>query len=307
MSAHVNTPPYDQRRIASELLPYEPLFSDQTLECLAYFQRWLTPRDQEAARICARLRRIAPDYASYQREASVDVQVSDALRRLFDAYEDAGRLILAGTMRADLFFDAWHDVPEAWREARPYVLGMRAEAAEPGLYEHFEWLAQRAEEHREDATRMAPKWRPLSYPEPTSADKVIFDTFSEHSLPPSNDPGWMLFTMLQRHGRTTEGFERLVPQYSEAELDFERFMDAYQRAGALVKHGIMHPTLFFTSWRSPIEIWTAAEEGVGVMRTRRRLARLWDNVGWLANFELEWHKRIVGLAQDLGAYRASAG
>ena len=83
-------------------------------------------------------------------------------------------------------------------------------------------------------------------------------------------------------------------------------MDAYERAGALVKHGIMHPTLFFTTWRSPIEIWAAAECGVELIKARRGADRLWDNVGWLANFELEWHKRIVGLTQNM-TYKVSSG
>jgi hypothetical protein len=111
---------------------------------------------------------------------------------------------------------------------------------------------------------------------------------------------------LQRHGSSAEGFDRLVPQGSAAELVFERFMDAYERAGAMVKHGIMHPTLFFTTWRSSIEIWAAAEYGVELIKERRGAGRLWDNVGWLANFELEWHKRIVGLAQNM-TYQLSSG
>jgi hypothetical protein len=284
-----------------------PLLSDQTLECLAFFQRWLTPRDREASQRCAELRHQAPDFGNFQRLAATDSRVRTALQRRLDAFEDAGRLILSGCMRADLFFDAWCDVPQAWREARPYVLGMRVEAADPHLYEHFEWLAQRAEEYREEIRRMPPKWRTLSYPEPTAADKVIFDAFNAHSLPDVNDPGWALFITLQRYVRGADDFDRFVPSGSAAELVFEQLMCAYDRAGALVKHGIIHPTLFFTTWRSPIEVWNAAEDGVEVMKARRDLLRLWENVGWLANFELEWHKRIVGLAQDVAAYRTSTG
>jgi hypothetical protein len=307
MSAQLNTPPYHQHRLSSGPTAYVPLLSDQTLECLAFFQRWLTPRDQEAARICAGLRRKLADYGTFQRMAAEDGSLRPALQRRFDAFEEAGGLILSGAMRADLFFDAWHDVSLAWREARPYVLGMRVEAADPRLYAHFEWLAQRADEYREETRRTPPKWRPICYPEPTAADKALFDSFSEASLPATDDAGWLLFTMLQRHGRSAEDFERLVPPDSDAEFTFERFMDAYARAGALVRHGILHPTLFFTSWRSPIEILTAAEEGVEVMKARRDTPSLWQAVAWLANFELEWHKRIVSLAQDLGAYRVSAG
>ena len=257
--------------------------------------------------LCAQLRYQAPDFGSFQRMTSADLRIRTALQRRLDAFEEAGRLILSGAMRADLFFEAWYDVPQAWRETRPYVLGMRVEMAQPDLYAHFEWLAQRAEEYREGTKRMPPRWRPLSYPEPTAADKAIFDAFNEHSLPDASDAGWALLTSLQRHGRSADGFERLVPQGSAAELDFERFMYAYARAGALVKYGVIHPTLFFTTWRSPIEIWAAAEDGVAVMKTRGALAYPWENVGWLAHFELEWHKRIVGLAQDLTAYRVSTG
>lgn len=307
MSVHPDTPPYDQRSIIFERPVDVALLSDQTLECLAYFQRWLTPRDKEAAQRCAELRHVAPDYGGLRALGPACEPALEALRRRFDAFEEAGRLIVSGSMRADLFFDAWYDVPHAWAEARPYVLGMRVDTAAPRLYENFEWLAQRAEEYREESRRSPPKWRPIAYPEPSTADKLVFDTFCTHSLPSSGDAGWALFTMLQRHGRTANSFDSLVPARSSAEVVFERFMYAYERAGALVKHGIIHPTLFFTTWRSPIEIWAAAEEGVAIMKQRHGLPRLWENVAWLAGFELEWHKRIAGLAQEVVAYRASAG
>ncbi len=263
----------------------------QTIACLEFFQRWETPRDQQAAQFYMRVRHEAPDFATFQQLAPAGSAERALFERFLGSFEDAGQLIRTGQMRADLFFDSWYELPGAWRRTQPFVLGLREEYHNPHLYEHFEWLATRAEQFWEEQKQTPPHWHPITYPEPTADDQAIFAAFNQHTLPAPNNPGWTLFAQLQQQAPTFEAFSQLVPLHSPAFVTFDWLMCAYDRAGVLTKNGIIHPTLLFKAWRSPEEIWQAAELWVKGLQREVNSPHLYENAEWLAAFEQEWRKQ----------------
>jgi hypothetical protein len=84
-----------------------------------------------------------------------------------------------------------------------------------------------------------------------------------------------------------ETFSEVVKPGSEEYLKFDRVFCAYDQAGALVKNGILHPTLFFDAWRSPIALWSFAEPWILGLRERSGTSHLYDNVDWLVEYERE--------------------
>jgi hypothetical protein len=137
------------------------LLPEQTVGYLEFFKRWDTPLDDDAARAFSRLVRGSPDFATFQALAPADSEDRRLFHRHNDSFEEAARLIRAGKMREDLFFDAWYAMPQSWHRARPFVVGMRAEANQPHLYEGFEWLAGRAESFWAEREKHPPHWEPL--------------------------------------------------------------------------------------------------------------------------------------------------
>jgi hypothetical protein len=108
--------------------------SDQTIACLRYFNSWETPLDKAAYKAWGRLWAAAPDFDTFQRLAPPGSEDRRLFERFLASFEDAGRLIRAGKMREDLFFDSWYELPRAWTLAQPYVPGLRAAADDPRRY-----------------------------------------------------------------------------------------------------------------------------------------------------------------------------
>ena len=57
-------------------------------------------------------------------------------------FETLGLLVRRGLFNEELCLE-WLAVAMAWRQVSPMLLAWREESGEPGLYEHFEWLAGR--------------------------------------------------------------------------------------------------------------------------------------------------------------------
>jgi hypothetical protein len=281
----VNEPTVNTSNVPSTSL------SAQTIACLAFFERWETPLDQEAAECYLRVRHEAPDFATFQHLAPAGSAERTLFERFLASFEEAGQLIRAGQMRADLFFDSWYQLPAVWHRVQRYVQGLRAEQSNPHLYESFEWLATRAAQFWEEREQTPPQWHPITTPEPTTDDQAIFAAFNQHSFPAPDQPGWTLFAQLQQKGPNYEAFAQLVPLHSPAFVTFDWLMCAYDRAGVLTKNGIIHPALLFATWRSPAEVWQAAEGWVKGLQHALKSPQLWENAEWLATFENEWRKR----------------
>ena len=283
----MNQPTLDTSNIVSTSL------TAQTIACLEFFERWETPLDQEAHQCYLRVRHEAPDFATFQQLAPAHSAERALFERFLGSFEEAGHLIRAGQMRADLFFDSWYALPQGWHRAQPYVQGLREEQHNPHLYEAFEWVATRAQRFWEEREHTPPQWHPITTPEPGADDQAIFATFHRHTFPAPDQPGWTLFARLQQQGPTYEAFAQIVPLYSPAFVTFDWLLCAYERAGALIKNGVIHPALLFATWRSPAEVWQAAEGWVRGLQLALNIPRLYESAEWLATFEQEWRHRSL--------------
>jgi hypothetical protein len=260
--------------------------SDQTIACLRFFNRWETPLDNEAYKAYGRLREAAPDFETFQKLAPPGSRDRGLFERHLASFEDAGRLIRAGEMREDLFFDSWYGLPAAWEVAQPYVLGMRAEQADPRRYEQFEWLAGRAAQFWQEREQHPPQWQPITHPEPTADDRAVFEAFDRTT--PRDGAAWALVDELRRSAPTFEAFQRAVLPSSPQFVTFDWLLCAYDRAGVLTKNGLLHPALLFGAWRSPAEVWTLTETWIRGLQHERHSPHLYENVEWLAEFEQRW-------------------
>src|SRR5260370_35434662 len=193
--------------------------SSQTIACLQFFNRWETPLDTEAHKAYGRLRQAAPDFEPFQKLAPAGTEDRQLFERHLGSFEEAGRLIRAGQMREDLFFDSWYELPRAWVVAQPYVLGLRAEHNDNGLYGHFEWLAQRAAQFWREREQHPPEWRPITRPEPTPDDRAVFDAFDQST--PREPAGWALLAELARSAPPFAAFPPSVPAGSPQFVTFD--------------------------------------------------------------------------------------
>lgn len=260
--------------------------TDQTIACLQFFNRWETPLDNQALKAYGRLRQAAPDFASFQKLAPPGSDDRRLFERHLACFENAGQLIRAGQMREDLFFDSWYELPRAWVVAQPYVLGLRAEQNDNGLYEAFEWLAGRAAQFWLGREAHPPEWRPITRPEPTADDHAVFDAFDQTT--PRDRAAWALLAELSRSAPTFAAFQERVPASSPQFVTFDWLLCAYDRAGVLTKNGLLHPELLFASWRSPAEVWAMTQTWIRGLQTARGSPHLYENVEWLAEFEIVW-------------------
>ena len=265
--------------------------ASRTIACLQFFERWETPLDQQAANLYVRLRHEAPDFAGFLRMAPAGSEARALFERFVGSFEEAGRLIREGRMREDLFFDSWYALPAAWLRLQPYVLGLRDQYQQPALYENFEWVARRSEEFWEEQRLRPIQWRPMSHPEPTPDDRAVFESFHRHMFPDSANPGWALFAKLEEQAPTFEAASQVIPQGSPEYVTFDWLICAYERAGVLIKNGIVHPALLLATWRSPQEVWRTAEPWVKGVRQESKVEQLYENAEWLAAFEAEWQQK----------------
>ncbi len=270
--------------------------SAQTIACLQFFTRWETPLDNQAHKAYIRLRQAAPDFERFARLAPAGSDDRRLFERYLGSFEDAGRLIRAGQMRADLFFDSWYELPRAWVSAQPYVLGLRAERNDPEQYADFEWLGERAAQFWREREQHPPVWQPITSAQPTDDERAIFTAFDETR--PRDPAAWALLDELRRDAPTYEAFTQAVPPASPQFVTFDWLLCAYDHAGVLTKNGVLHPALLLAAWRSPAEVWAIAQDWVRGLQQTRHSTHLYENVEWLAQFETEW--RAAGAADVAG-------
>ena len=263
--------------------------ADQTVTVLEYFPRWETPDDADAHQTVSALARDCPDFLAMQKAAPAGSEKRRLVVRFFDSFEEAGQLIRAGRMNEAIFFDSWYGLPETWNKYRVFVQGLRTESGNPQLYEAFEWLAGRAEQFWADRAQHPPHWIPLDNPAPTAADRRVFATFDRVS--PRWPESWQLLEELRKNHPSYEEFRRRVPAGTRDYIVFDAILCYYDRAGTLVKNGIIDPRLLFTTWRSPSEVWLIVAPYVKKMRAELHSPHLYDNIDWLVDFERAWRRR----------------
>ena len=56
-----------------------------------------------------------------------------------------------------------------------------------------------------------------------------------------------------------------------------------------MKHGLMHPDLYFDAWASPAGVWRRTEAVIRAMREARGNPHLYSNLEWIAGRAAEWN------------------
>ncbi|MDQ6694811.1 MAG: hypothetical protein M3014_10410, partial [Chloroflexota bacterium] len=136
----------------------------------------------------------------------------------------------------------------------------------PHLYEGFEWLAEHATRFWAGREANPPKWQPIKNHEPTTGDRDVYDAFNQIWSGPRDKAGWEFVEELAKRAHDFEIFSEIVQRGSEEYIKFDRVFCAYDQAGTLIKNGVLHPAIFFGSWRSPGAIWAFSEVWIKGLR-----------------------------------------
>ena len=108
---------------------------------------------------------------------------------------------------------------------------------------------------------------------------------------PLDGEAWTLFRRLSSEG-VLEDFERFceqVPRSSHEYALFDRVCCSFEQAGVLMKHGLMHPDLYFDAWANPTRAWARVRVAVEGLRNMVGGDQLYSNFEWLARRGEEWY------------------
>ncbi len=108
---------------------------------------------------------------------------------------------------------------------------------------------------------------------------------------PLDGEAWSLFRELSEDG-TFEDFDRFsqrVPRASRDYVLFDRVCCSFEQAGVLMKHGLLHPDLYFDAWASPSAAWEKARVAIEGLREQSGNHHVFENFEWLARRSAEWN------------------
>lgn len=126
---------------------------------------------------------------------------------------------------------------------------------------------------------------------PTYQDGLLFMEYYKLWDTPLDGEAWTFFRRAREDGtfESFEAFAERVPSGSHEFVLFDRILCAFEQAGVLMKHGLMHPDLYFDAWASPAAAWDIVEKVVRGLRDSRGNGHLYVNVEWLARSAAAWY------------------
>jgi hypothetical protein len=251
---------------------------------LSFFRDFDSPRDEAAYRAFARVVREAPDFERFVAMVPPGSEERALVERFLGAFETAGELVRAGRMSEDLLFDGWYHAPAAWRRAEPYVGFLRRIYGEPERYASFEWLAGRAASYWQERELSPRTWLPLDR-DPTEGDERVFSAWNAIWSSERDAAARRSFAALEREAPAAAEFVERMQPGSDAFIQLDRVLCAYDQAGTLIKNGVLHPELFAQRWRSPSEFWPVIGPLIAALRAERGSSHAYENVDWLVGFE----------------------
>ncbi len=128
---------------------------------------------------------------------------------------------------------------------------------------------------------------------PTADDAVVFMKFYELWDTPRDTEAYEFFYKITDEAHTYERFRRLAPRGSHEYTLVDRVLSSFEQAGVLMKHGLMHPALFFEGWTPVRRIWERAMPFVLGIRAEGN-PNAYKNIEWLANEERTYWKQNSG-------------
>src|SRR5690348_11082391 len=100
---------------------------------------------------------------------------------------------------------------------------------------------------------------------------------------PLDGEAWTFFRGLHSEG-VLEDFDRFserVPRSSHEYVLFDRICCSFEQAGVLMKHGLMHPDLYFDAWANPAPTWERARIPIKGLHDQLGNDALYANFEWL--------------------------
>jgi hypothetical protein len=255
---------------------------------LRFYRRWDTPAQDEAEETVDRLLRQAPDFASFERAAGPQSRERLLVELYLAQFDAAARHIRSGRLDGDLYFDGWIDAGRAWRNVRPWILGLRAEEAKPGLHADFEWLVGAEAAFWELRRRHPIIWPEIDHRPASQPELKLFHDYAEIWSQPRDTEARAWFAQVRFRVRNRDDLLAAAPPGSREWTRFDRLMSAYDQAGMLMKNGYLNPTLFFSTWQSPAAVWAIASPWVKELRRVEANPRLYDNFDGLVEAERSW-------------------
>jgi hypothetical protein len=106
---------------------------------------------------------------------------------------------------------------------------------------------------------------------------------------PLDGEAWTFFRKCSAEGvfASYERFSETVDRTSHEFVLFDRVLCAYEQAATLMKHGLMHPSLYFETWADATRVWERVEPVVRGMREHGS-SDAYTGLEWLAVRRQEW-------------------
>ena len=125
--------------------------------------------------------------------------------------------------------------------------------------------------------------------EPTPEQGMLLMEYFKLWDTPLDNEAWMFFRKCAADGvfESYERFSSSVDLASHEYVLFDRVLCAYEQAATLMKHGLMHPSLFFETWPDASRVWASVEPVVRGIRENRS-SDAYTGLEWLARRRAEW-------------------
>ena len=125
--------------------------------------------------------------------------------------------------------------------------------------------------------------------EPTHEQGMLLMEYFKLWDTPLDGEAWTFFRKCSAEG-VFESYERFAATVDKASRDyvlFDRVLCAYEQAATLMKHGLMHPSLFFETWPDATRVWERVELVVRGIRENGS-SGAYTGLEWLAARRQEW-------------------
>jgi hypothetical protein len=126
---------------------------------------------------------------------------------------------------------------------------------------------------------------------PTHDDAMLFMEYYKLWDTPLDGEAWTVVRGLRADGAFDDydTFRARAPKASREYTLVDRVFCAFEQAGVLMKHGLMHPDLYFDGWADPRALWAKAEQVVKAIRAESANEEIFKNFEWLAARCEQWH------------------
>lgn len=132
----------------------------------------------------------------------------------------------------------------------------------------------------------------MAHQPPNHADAMLFMEYYKIWDTPADIDAWSLLRRLKAEGALEhyQTFRSRVPAGSREDGLIDRLCRAFEQAGVLMRHGLLHPDLYFDSWADPTSTWTRLEPVVMGLRQESAAPDLFRNFEWLAAQAIGWRE-----------------